>query len=174
MKQAMIEYGRRPKIDHFDTPAYAMRPLLRYIPSGWTVWEPTDTFGRSAIVTALRGNGNKVAATGKTKLDFLRDEPDFPFDCITTNPPYSIKEEFIARCVALGKPWALLLPLTALEGIARGAMFRRLGKKFGVLVLDRRVEFTGKSVWFNTSWFCYGILPRQLVFAELAKEGKGA
>jgi hypothetical protein len=49
-------------------------------------------------------------------------------------------------------------------------MFRVMGKRFGVLVLDRRVEFTRGAVWFNTSWFCYGILPQQLIFAELEKE----
>jgi hypothetical protein len=62
------------------------------------------------------------------------------------------------------------MPITALEGISRGRMFRSMGNRFGVLVLDRRVEFTGKSVWFNTSWFCRDILPGQLVFAELEKD----
>jgi hypothetical protein len=68
------------------------------------------------------------------------------------------------------KPFALLLPLTALEGIHRGGLFRSMGKDFGVLVFDRRVEFTKGSVWFNTSWFCYRLLPKQIIFAELRKE----
>jgi hypothetical protein len=170
MKQAMIDYTKKPKFDHFNTPDYAVEPLLRYINPNWTVWEPTDTYGKSKITAVLRSHGNKVISTSKKKIDFMHGEPDFEFDCIVTNPPYSHKDEFIISCMARQKPFALLLPLTALEGVCRGTMFRDMGKKFGVLVLDRRVEFAGGSVWFNTSWFCYGILPRQLIFAELKKE----
>ena len=38
------------------------------------------------------------------------------------------------------------------------------------LVFDKRVEFAKGGVWFNTSWFCSGILPRQIIFTELNKE----
>jgi hypothetical protein len=53
------------------------------------------------------------------------------------------------------------------EGVHRGELFKNHGVE--LLVLDRRVEFTGGSVWFNTSWFCSGILPERLMFAELYK-----
>jgi hypothetical protein len=170
MKQAMVHTMKRPKKDHFDTPDYAVRPLLPYIPRNWTIWESTDTTGKSRIAALLRENGNDVVSTNKMSLDFLHDRPEFAFDCIITNPPYSLKDAFIASCISYRKPFALLLPITALEGLYRGSMFRDMGKKFGVLVLDRRIEFGGGSVWFNTSWFCYGILPRQLLFTELWKE----
>ena len=170
MKQAMLNYVKKPKEDHFNTPDYAICPLLRYIPQDWIVWEPTDTTGKSRIVALLRKNGNTVISTNRKQLDFRHDKPDFKFDCIITNPPYLRKDEFILSCMAHRKPFALLMPLTALEGVCRGSMFRDMGKKFGVLVLDRRVEYTGGSVWFNTSWFCYNILPRQLIFTELRKE----
>jgi hypothetical protein len=114
-------------------------------------------------------HGCDVIATGKERLDFLKDAPDFSFDCVVTNPPYSLKDAFIRRCMELDKPFALLLPLTALEGVTRGAMFGAMGEDFGALILDRRVEFTGGSVWFNTSWFCRSVLPRQLIFAEVEK-----
>jgi hypothetical protein len=170
MKQALIENARKPGGDEYHTPAYAVRPLIRHIPANWTVWEPTDTNGKSEIARLLRENGNKVVSTKETKFDFLVDDPTFHFDCVVTNPPYSTKDFFIHRCVALGKPFALLLPVTALEGVRRGKMFRELGKRFGLLVLDRRVEFGAGSVWFNTSWFCGGILSGQVIFAEIEKE----
>jgi len=165
VKQARINYTKNQKHDHFDTPAYAVEPLLPYIKPNWVIWEPTDTTGKSQIVKTLRKHGRKVISTAQKKFDFLKDTPDFDFDCIITNPPYSIKDRFIERCLQLtvvpngGKRWAMLMPLTALEGVGRGTMFRALGENFKLLVLDRRVEFTGGSVWFNTSWFCYGILP---------------
>ena len=173
MKQAMINYTRNEKYDHFDTPAYAIKPLLDYIPKKWVVWEPTDTTGKSKITEVFRKRGSKVISTGQKKIDFLKNYPDFKFDCIITNPPYSLKDEFIERCYEYtleGKKWALLLPLTALEGIWRGTLLGDLRDRFGLLVFNRRVEFTGKSVWFNTSWFCSGILPQQLMFTNLVKE----
>ena len=167
MKKVMIGYMQNKKHDHFDTPAYAVKPLLPYINPKWTVWEPTDTTGKSQIAKVLRKHGCKVVSTSKKKLDFLKDLPDFDFDCIVTNPPYSLKEAFIRRCYDLGKRWAMLLPITALEGKQRGRWFRDHGIE--LLALDRRVEFMSGSVWFNTSWFCYKILPQQLMFAQLEK-----
>jgi len=172
MKQAMIDYAKNEKHDHFDTPAYAVQPLLQYIDPAWTVWEPTDTTGRSEIARVLRGHGNKVISTSKEKFNFLTDhDPNMKFDCIVTNPPYTLKDEFIERCYWHGKRWAMLMPLTALEGIQRGRLYRRYGLE--LLVFDKRTEFTGGACWFNTSWFCYRVLPEKLMFAELKKDGNG-
>ena len=173
MKQAMIDYMQKPKNDSFETPYYAVKPLLEYINPNWTIWEPTDTTGESQITRALKDHGCKVVSTNKTKFDFLTDTPDFYFDCIVTNPPYSIKDDFISKCYSytftgIEVRWALLLPITALEGVKRGVIFRN-EPNFGVMVFDRRIEYMDKSAYFNTSWFCYGILPRQLIFKELNK-----
>ena len=168
MKKAMIDYMQNKKFDHFNTPDYAIKPLLPHVPKTWTIWEPTDSTGKSRITKVLQNHGCTVRSTSQKEIDFLNDKPDFSFDCIITNPPYSLKDEFIERCIELESPWALLLPLTALEGIKRGKLFNKI-ERFGVMIFDRRVEFTGGSCWFNTSWFCYWLLPKQLIFTELNK-----
>lgn len=96
---------------------------------------------------------------------------------IITNPPYSLKDEFIKKCYEWNKPFCLLLPITALEGKTRGKMFRKHGIE--VLVLDGRVQFMENMIkdynkkksgnWFNTSWFCHNVLPQDLIFKELKK-----
>jgi len=173
MKQAMVNYVQNDKQDHFDTPSYAVSPLLPYINPKWTVWEPTDSTGKSQITKVLRKHGCRVISTSQDTFDFLGTKPAFHYDCIVSNPPYSIKNDFISRCTELyewnRKPWALLLPLSALEGVERGRIFRTMGIDFRLLIFDRRVEFSDGSVWFNTSWFCGGLLPHQLIFAELEK-----
>jgi hypothetical protein len=173
MKQAMIDYTRKAKYDTFITPSYAVKPLLPYLLGSQSrplsVWEPTDPEGKHNITQELQKAGHKVFPTGLPKLDFLTQETRAHYDIIVTNPPYSLKDEFLARAYELDIPFAFLLPLTALEGVERGKLFRRNGLE--VLVLDRRVEFTGKSVWFATAWFCHGILPGQIIFAELRKGG---
>lgn len=166
MKKAMIDYMKNEKNDELYTPEYAIKPLLKYLPKNKIIWECTD-FGGSNITKVLKENGYKVISTHKKDFDFLKDNPDFKFDIIITNPPYSLKDEFIKKCYEYQKPFCLLLPITSLEGIERGKMFRK--NNIELLVLDRRCEFMNKSCYFNTSWFCWNILPKQLIFEELIK-----
>jgi hypothetical protein len=165
IKQAMVESSKLPKYDEFFTPPYAVTPLLPYLPRDTIWWEPTDTDGKSGIASTLRVHGLNVISTS---CDFFDIQPPAGVTGIITNPPYSLKDEFLRRCDELEMPFALLMPVTALEGVQRGDLYRKYG--IDIMVLDRRVEFTGKSVWFNTSWFTYKILPSTLVFSRLKKQ----
>lgn len=161
IKQALLrEHGN----DHFITPAYAVKPLVPYLNLDWTIWECTDTDGCSGIAPVLKEAGFKIECTD---FDFLTHDVSEGFDCIITNPPYSKKDAFIKKCIWYNKPFALLLPITALEGVNRGRMWRSIADEFGLLVFDKRVEYSDGGVWFNTSWFTWGILPRQIIFEEL-------
>jgi len=187
MKEALRRTGLLPPNDEFFTPRNAVLPLLEYLETDRhppscrefpgdgnkiIYWEPCATGGKSGIASAMREYDYAVIATEYEKLDFLTDEPDFDFDVIVTNPPYSQKDAFIRRCYELGKPWAMLMPITALEGITRGDLFREHGVE--LLVLDRRVQFQNgkKGCWFNTSWFCHGLLPDRLVFGKLEGDSR--
>lgn len=172
MKKALINYIQHDKYDEIYTPPYAIKPLLYYIPKGITVWECCD-FGKSEITKLLKEHGCNVISTGKQE-DFFTYLPD-EFDMIITNPPYSLKDEFLERCYKLGKSFCLLLPITALEGKRRGKLFREYGIE--LLVFDGRIQFLkymglkqGNGNWFNTSWFCWNILPEKLIFEELKDE----
>lgn len=168
MKKALINYIQKPKYDELYTPEYAIKPLLKYLPKNITIWECTD-YGESNITSILRGGGYNVISTKKEDFDFLVDKPDFDFDMIITNPPYSLKDEFIKKCYEYKKPFCLLLPITSLEGIQRGNMFRENGIE--IMVFDKRVEFIkDKGNWFNTSWFCWKVLNKELIFERLIKE----
>lgn len=46
--------------------------------------------------------------------DFLNKE--YEFDYLITNPPYSNKDEIIARCIETGRPCVLVLPIDTLGG----------------------------------------------------------
>lgn len=175
MKQAMIDFMQKIKNDNLYTPEYAIYPLLKYIENKFNknikIWECTD-FGNSQITKVLLENNykNVIKTDIVNGFDFLSDKPDFDFDIIITNPPYSFKDSFIEKCYEYGKPWALLLPLTALEGIKRGNLFREYG--ISLLVFDRRIEFTGKGAnWFATAWFCWNILENnKIIFESLNKK----
>ena len=167
MKKVMINYMQKAKFDEIYTPVYAIIPLLQYIPKNITVWECCD-YGKSEITRVLREHGCKVISSGKEE-NFFEYKPKEDFDMIITNPPYSLKDDFLQKCYEWNKPFCLLLPITALEGKKRGEMFRKYGIE--VLVLDGRVQFMEKNGnWFNTSWFCYKTLPSKLIFKELKND----
>ncbi len=97
--------------DDFQTPPYALKPLLPYIPKEWMVWEPAC--GHGYLVDELERLGYRVLATelhAEPSVDFLIDLA-MGWDVIITNPPYSIKQQFLARCYELNKPFALLLAM---------------------------------------------------------------
>lgn len=175
MKTALIEYMRQEAPDeNYETPIEAVKVLqdnLLWLGCKRVIWEPCDPSGVSNITKVFQQSGHKVISTGLPGSDFLRmRRPPNGVKCIITNPPYSLKDQFLEKCFSFGIPFCLLLPITALEGVRRGAMFREHGIQ--VLILDRRVQFIpGKSVYFNTSWFCWSsnnsMLKRDLIFAQL-------
>jgi len=155
--------------DDFQTPPIALKPLMRYLPADWTIWECAE--GKGYLTTALRQASYIVIGTDiLTGQDFLRWQPE-QYDCIVTNPPYSIKHKFLARCYQLRKPFALLLPLTTLETRTRQDLFRRYGVE--IILFDKRINFhlpSGKESknWFATAWFTNGLnIGQQLTFTHL-------
>ena len=156
--------------DEISTPKYAVAPLLKNIKvKGLTVWEPTGTQYANGIIDAVVEAGAKVLDTGDE--DFFSIDPSDQYDIIITNPPYSKKYQFLRKCYELGKPFAMLLPLTTLEGKDRNILFEENGIQ--LLVMDKRVNFTGgKGSWFNVSWFCWNLLPFDLMFEKVYRNKK--
>lgn len=159
---------KKGAFDHFQTPLYALTPLLHYLPPSQTIWEPAC--GKGNIANALVEAGHCVIRTDiGNGHDFRLYEPPIDYDLIVTNPPYTSKNEFLARCYELGKPFALLLPYAALGTPDRQNLYRRYGLQ--VLCLPFRVHFETPSgredarSWFDTAWFTSGLeLPSDLTF----------
>ncbi|HYH02973.1 MAG TPA: class I SAM-dependent methyltransferase, partial [Bacillota bacterium] len=96
--------------DDFQTPPQAVAPLLPYLNKDWVIWECAA--GKGYVAEYLKSKGYAVISTDiKKGKDFLKYAPE-KFDCIITNPPYSLKQEFLQRAFELGKPFAFLLPIT--------------------------------------------------------------
>jgi hypothetical protein len=89
--------------------------------------------------------------------------------CIVTNPPYSLKQQFLERAYSLKKPFAFLLPLTTLETTKRLYLFQK--HCIEIIFLNERINFVmprkkkqSKS-WFASAWFTNGLgIGKQLVF----------
>ena len=154
----MIERARRGAYDELYTPVEALSYILPYIPKEAVIWESAP--GEMDIVNALSEGGWNVVYSDKDYFDW---EPR-GWDVQVTNPPFSIKARWLNRANELGKPYAILLPVTALG--ARNCQIELNGAD--VLFLPRRIDFTGKKApWFAVAWYTKGLqLPRPLMFVE--------
>lgn len=107
--------------------------------------------------------------------DFFLYEPD-NYDVIVSNPPFSLKDNILKRLDELGKPFAILLPLSSLQGKRR---YQYL-KDIQILAFDERIDFhtvesmdkTKKGMCFTTCYFCKGVLPKSLILEHLEKYDK--
>ena len=161
---------KKPKLmmqghtDEIYTPKYAINPLLPFLNKEWKIWE--CAWGKGALADHFKEEGFDVIG-GE---DFMNEEKEC--DIIITNPPYSKKDEFLKRAFEIGKSFAFLLPLTALEGIKRGELYFKYGIQ--LIIPNRRINFVMPNkqggAWFQIAWFCYKLnLPKDLMFVELER-----
>lgn len=160
----------------FQTPAEALKPLLPYLNRAWVIWECAE--GKGNLTKALREEGYEVIGTDiLSGNDFLIWQPD-TYDCIITNPPYSLKQKFLERAYSLHKPFAFLLPLTTFETAKRQKLFARYGLE--VILLDKRINFEtpsgkGSGAWFAVAWFTNKLnIGKQLTFASVAQQDRAS
>lgn len=103
--------------DQFQTPNYATDIIIRYLkakevfsPDRFRIWEPACGLGK--IVRRAFSKGLDIFGTDLQEdgVNFLKDSAPLEFDCIVTNPPFSLKQEFYEMCLGYNVPFALLVP----------------------------------------------------------------
>jgi len=152
--------------DELYTPEGAIDILLPYLKPKTVIWD--CAFGTGKLAKHFEEKGFIVV--GKQEQDFFNTDSDMVCSYIITNPPFSKKIRFIEECYNRKKPFALLLPLTTLEGIKIQKMFRENGIQ--ILFPRGRIDFNGKKApWFYTCWFTWGLnLPEQLNFMKAQQQ----
>jgi len=174
LNKAYLQSDRTAASDEAYTPFYAVAPLLEFIPRDWRVWCPFDEPWSAYCRTFAENGYNVVHSSLKSGQDFFEYQPCGGFDVIVSNPPYSVKDKVINRIYELDKPFALLMPVAALQAKKR---FNHFKTGLELLVLNERVDFhtrgnfekPKKGVHFGSMYFCKGILPDKLIFRELNK-----
>jgi hypothetical protein len=162
-------------VDACQTPPYALDPLLPYLDQSKVIWEPACGQGYLAN-TLYTKHFTLVTSDLLTGQNFFEYEPEL-WECLVTNPPYTLKYRWLERCYALGKPFALLLPVETLGAKTAQTLFREHGVQ--VIFMDQRINFKmpnagfeGSAAQFPTAWFTWGLnVGQQMVFAELTRNG---
>lgn len=156
--------------DACQTPPYAIDPLLPYLNTDWTIWEPAQ--GERLLVEAFYDSGfaNVEGSDLLTDQNFFEYQPS-QWDCLVTNPPFSLKYKWLERCYELGKPFALLVPVETLGAKTAQELMQHYG--FEILLLNRRVAFKMPNKgWdshpqFPVLWLCWQLLPDKVLFGEI-------
>jgi hypothetical protein len=140
--------------DLYETPAVATEALLEAEDLPHRLWELAA--GRGAIVDVLRAHGHDVVATDlvdygipgqEARRDFLMElrAPD-GVECILSNPPFKLAEQFIAHALQLCPRVIMLLRLAFLESTRRTAILDA-GHLARVHVFSRRIPMMHRAGW---------------------------
>ena len=161
--------------DECYTPAYAVKPILKYIPEGSTVWCPFDT-DKSEFVKQISQKHNVIYSHISYKEDFFQWEPMIEWDMIISNPPFTNKRKYFERALSFNKPFALIMTNTWLNDSAPMKIFK--DKDLQLLMFDKRMKFNSpdgrpnNKITFSSSYYCYNMLPKQIIMEELDVTGK--
>jgi hypothetical protein len=174
MTNPKTEYSNREKFtDKYGgtnnecyTPEIAIHPLLPFLDKSKTIWD--CAYGTGRLAEHFRKQGFKVIGADE---DFLgSDWDDESYDIMITNPPYSLKDEFLEKAFKIGKPFVINnLPRLIPSKVVKG---NRKANGLQMIIPNRRINFEipsgKKSAWFPTAWFTWGLnLPKDLNFVEL-------
>jgi hypothetical protein len=141
--------------DLYETPECATLALMRAEKLPKRIWEPAC--GRGAIVSVLRAHSHEVIASdlvgyGDPTCFYRRDfllEQKLPKDCecILTNPPFSLAEEFVEHALKLRCPLIIMLLRLAFLESERRSPILDTGTLARIHVFRRRLPMMHRDNW---------------------------
>lgn len=151
--------------DECYTPNYGVKPIIKYLPKNKIIWCPFDK-EESQFVIQLKKNGfNVVYSHIDYGQDFYTYEPK-EWDLIVSNPPFTNKRLIFERCLSFNKPFALIMSNTWLNDSAPKQLFTE--KELQLLMFDKRIQYNNnKKITFSSSYYCWNILPKQIIMEKL-------
>lgn len=163
--------------DEQFTPKETVECLLPYIQhlKNKIIWCPFD-LEDSEFVQVLKGDGfNVLYSHIDYGQDFMEYEPD-TWDVIISNPPYKNKRMFWERCLSLGKPFALLMPVNTLSDSLINTTMKGRDEELQLLIPSRRTWFYNengvlrKSPSFKAIYYGVRLFTRQIILADMKKQ----
>ena len=174
--------------DESYTPGYAVEPILKHIEyyrdrygysldESLIVWCPFDEKHSEFVKQiSLLEDVKVVYSHINSGQDFFEYEPD-KWDIIVSNPPFKGKRLFFERSLSFGKPFALLMTLTAMNDKYPAWSFYEEGVDMQLLKFDQRIEFVtpgreGNKITFQSGYMCSGFLNKNLILEPIDKPKK--
>jgi len=135
----------------YETPPEAWDMILNRIPQSVRLFDPFFCTGRSGCYISKKGF--QIIHEDR---DFFKWTPESSsYDAIVTNPPFSLKRKVLPRLQALGKPYALLIPLSTTTRQYFSAVMANT--RFKIFTPKRRIQFLKdgqrtKNCTFESVW----------------------
>lgn len=164
--------------DYYPTPEDATQALIDYlrIPKSRVIWE--CACGEGFMAEVFKSNGYQVISTDLNSYGYEDVTENFleskgkECDWIITNPPFSLAEQFIRKCIEFHKPFAMLLKSQYWHSKKRLPLFRQHPPAF-VLPLTWRPDFEfglrGGSPTMDCIWTVWGAEPCDFTVYEPLK-----
>ena len=152
------------KYDDYMTPKYAWENIKEYIPKK-KIWEAFYGDGKSGKY--LQELGFEVI---HEKIDFFDDETLPDYECLCSNPPFSLSREVMDRLYELDKPFILIFPSSKIN-----TQYFRKWKDRGIQIIipRKRIQFIkngnelNNKCNFDCFYYCYKIgLARDIIWLE--------
>lgn len=154
--------------DEFYTPEYVVEVFKKYIPKGVrTILLPFDKEWSNFV--KILSKDYDVTFSHKEDKDFFDYKEELSkYDLVISNPPFSIKTKILEELYTYDAKFMMLLPLTTLEGIQRGELFK--SNNLSVIVINKRISFldNGATPYFNSSIFT-NLHDNKLFFEKIKK-----
>jgi len=141
------------------------------------IWCPFD-LETSNIVIALKNKGYKVINTHiDNGEDFLTYIPNFDFDVMISNPPFSKRTPFFNKINLYNKPYIMLQPIMFFNNNSMIRELIRSSERYRFLFPNNRMGFIVKSGYeyidkskttaFYSFWLCKDMFLDKPVFIGL-------
>jgi len=142
------------------------------------IWCPFDK-EESNIVKVLKKYGYKVINTHiETGQDFLTFEPDFEFDIMISNPPFSKRTKFFQKINSYNKPFIMLQPIMFFNNNSMIQDLVKYSQRYRFLMPNNRMGFikdnkeNEKTTSFYSFWLCRDLFLNQNVFIDLEEKSQ--
>lgn len=145
--------SERAEHDLYETPEWCINALLKLVPirKDWTYMEPCRASGR------IWGKMPIGSAWGEIRegVDYLSTEYNRT-DCIITNPPFLLAQEFVEKAHVDSGVVIMLLRLGFLESKRRSDFWKKYPLSH-LITLSKRPSFTedGKTDGAGYGWFVW-------------------
>ena len=157
--------------DERMTPDYAVIPLIEYLPVGKIIWCPFDKETSEFVMVLKKYGFNVIYSHIELGQDFFNYEPE-KWDIMISNPPFTNKRGIFKRALSFNKPFALLMTNVWLNDSAPKQLFKE--KDLQLMMFDKRIDYNknsqkkiSKQISFSSSYYCYNLLPKQIIMEQL-------
>jgi hypothetical protein len=135
-------FGKKDNDERY-TPAYGVRPVLEFIPSGSVIWCPFDT-KESEFVKVLGQQFEVINSHVWYGQNFYEYQPPVHWDIMISNPPFTNKRLIFERALSFGKPFALLMTMAWLNDNGWIKAYEKYNADVELLAFDKRIKYMRK------------------------------